>query len=219
MVLGEENPVYGPFFGVMGAAAAIIFSGELSILRRRKKSKMEELCNFFIFGRKFRTSLLNPLLLMILFFLHSSRRCIRNRQVRDRYRCHECHETWTDYEIHHPRCHGWYYCDLRTRRRCPDCWSSRRTFKIFTLQVSNAFLRFFIVSLSSHVTDEKINEITAHYNLCVFGTMWWSEIMFECCARIVKPWKFIFGGGNLKEIPSWRDDLIKQCHREKIESW
>lgn len=24
--LGEQNPVYGPFFGVMGAAAAIIFS-------------------------------------------------------------------------------------------------------------------------------------------------------------------------------------------------
>ncbi|CAH1379885.1 hypothetical protein MTP99_003728 [Tenebrio molitor] len=24
--IGEENPVYGPFFGVMGAAAAIIFS-------------------------------------------------------------------------------------------------------------------------------------------------------------------------------------------------
>lgn len=27
MALSEENPVYGPFFGVMGAAAAIIFSG------------------------------------------------------------------------------------------------------------------------------------------------------------------------------------------------
>lgn len=28
MALPEENPIYGPFFGVMGAAAAIIFSGE-----------------------------------------------------------------------------------------------------------------------------------------------------------------------------------------------
>ena len=28
MVLPEENPIYGPFFGVMGAAAAIIFSGK-----------------------------------------------------------------------------------------------------------------------------------------------------------------------------------------------
>lgn len=28
MALPEENPVYSPFFGVMGAAAAIIFSGK-----------------------------------------------------------------------------------------------------------------------------------------------------------------------------------------------
>lgn len=28
MPLGEEYPVYGPFFGVMGAASAIIFSGK-----------------------------------------------------------------------------------------------------------------------------------------------------------------------------------------------
>lgn len=28
--LSETNPVYGPFFGVMGAAAAIIFSGKLA---------------------------------------------------------------------------------------------------------------------------------------------------------------------------------------------
>lgn len=28
MVLPEEYPVYGPFFGVMGAASAIIFSGQ-----------------------------------------------------------------------------------------------------------------------------------------------------------------------------------------------
>lgn len=28
MVLSEENPIYGPFFGVMGAASAIIFSGK-----------------------------------------------------------------------------------------------------------------------------------------------------------------------------------------------
>jgi len=28
MALDEAHPVYGPFFGVMGAAAAIIFSGK-----------------------------------------------------------------------------------------------------------------------------------------------------------------------------------------------
>lgn len=32
MVLSEENPVYGPFFGVMGAAAAIIFSGQYILI-------------------------------------------------------------------------------------------------------------------------------------------------------------------------------------------
>lgn len=37
MALPEENPVYGPFFGVMGAASAIIFSGKLSVRQRKAK--------------------------------------------------------------------------------------------------------------------------------------------------------------------------------------
>lgn len=36
MVLEEQNPIYSPFFGVMGAASAIIFSGELSATEKRK---------------------------------------------------------------------------------------------------------------------------------------------------------------------------------------
>ena len=36
MALPETNPVYGPFFGVMGAAAAIIFSG-----KKVEKKKMD----------------------------------------------------------------------------------------------------------------------------------------------------------------------------------
>lgn len=44
MVLDEQNPIYAPFFGVMGAASAIIFSGKLSA---DKKKKMEELCKIF----------------------------------------------------------------------------------------------------------------------------------------------------------------------------
>lgn len=31
MALDEEHPIYGPFFGVMGAASAIIFSGKYCI--------------------------------------------------------------------------------------------------------------------------------------------------------------------------------------------
>lgn len=45
MVLDEQNPIYSPFFGVMGAASAIIFSGELSA---SEKKKMEELCRIFV---------------------------------------------------------------------------------------------------------------------------------------------------------------------------
>jgi len=29
-VSSNDNPIYGPFFGVMGAASAIIFSGEFT---------------------------------------------------------------------------------------------------------------------------------------------------------------------------------------------
>lgn len=151
MVLSEESPVYGPFFGVMGAASAIIFSGRLSALGRKKKSKMEEICNFFIFGRKFRSSSLISILIMTLIIPYSPRSRIRNRQVWNWYRRDECHETWADYEIHHSRRHGWYYCYLRTRRCCPHRWSPRRTWKIHTLQVSNSFCNF----SSSHMTEEK----------------------------------------------------------------
>lgn len=46
MALSETNPVYGPFFGVMGAASAIIFSGKFlkknSFEERKKWMKIEE---------------------------------------------------------------------------------------------------------------------------------------------------------------------------------
>lgn len=42
MALPETNPVYGPFFGVMGAAAAIIFSGKY----RGKKIKKKKMSGF-----------------------------------------------------------------------------------------------------------------------------------------------------------------------------
>lgn len=46
MAVDEQNPIYGPFFGVMGAASAIIFSGELSA---EKKRKWKNLANFHHF--------------------------------------------------------------------------------------------------------------------------------------------------------------------------
>lgn len=98
------------------------------------------------------------MLIVILSSLSSSRSRLRNRQVRNRNRRDECHETWTDYEIHHPCCHGWYYCYLRTCRRCPHCWSSWRTVKIFIVQVSSDFYEFFTTSNESCDRWKKIND-------------------------------------------------------------
>lgn len=39
MVLDEQNPIYSPFFGVMGAASAIIFSGELSASEKKENGR------------------------------------------------------------------------------------------------------------------------------------------------------------------------------------
>lgn len=39
--LSETNPVYGPFFGVMGAASAIIFSGEFRLICLNCKKYVE----------------------------------------------------------------------------------------------------------------------------------------------------------------------------------
>lgn len=41
MALPEENPIYGPFFGVMGAAAAIIFSGKLIFSEKKKMTTLQ----------------------------------------------------------------------------------------------------------------------------------------------------------------------------------
>jgi hypothetical protein len=46
MVLSEESPVYGPFFGVMGAAAAIIFSGKFISAKKRKWKNLQNFPTF-----------------------------------------------------------------------------------------------------------------------------------------------------------------------------
>lgn len=47
MVLDEQNPIYSPFFGVMGAASAIIFSGELSASEKRKWKNLQKFFDTF----------------------------------------------------------------------------------------------------------------------------------------------------------------------------
>ena len=145
MVLDEEHPVYGPFFGVMGAAAAIIFSGELSA-EFSKKKKMEEVGEKISLCEKFRQSLIikcrESFVNAILVFQCSSWSRLRNRQVRNRNCGHECHETWADYEIHHSRCHGWYHCYLRSGRCRSHRWCTWGTLKIHIVQVSSIFCHF-----------------------------------------------------------------------------
>lgn len=104
----------------------------------------------------------------IMFSFNSSWSSIWNRQVWNWYRCNECHETWTYYEINYPRyewnlsflssphktsitniilsshsCHGWYYCYLRSCRCCLGCWWSWGWWQIHIVQVSITFIRIF----------------------------------------------------------------------------
>jgi apolipoprotein N-acyltransferase len=93
MVITEESPVYGPFFGVMGAASAIIFSGKLSALRRKKKkAKWKNFANFLSLGENF--ALFRLFILIMLFILPSSSWSrLWNRKIWNWYRRDECHET------------------------------------------------------------------------------------------------------------------------------
>lgn len=47
--LPETNPIYGPFFGVMGAASAIIFSGKYS--SRTSKIYSKKYCFFLTISK------------------------------------------------------------------------------------------------------------------------------------------------------------------------
>lgn len=122
---------------------------------------MEELCNFFAFAIFFRNFGMHLLRLMNSSFpfpKFSPRCSLRNRQVRNRYCSYECHETWADYEIHHPRGHGWYYRYLWIGRCCPHCRCSRRTQQIFIVQVSSIFWWFFTISFWVMWPKKKIND-------------------------------------------------------------
>lgn len=60
----DENPIYGPFFGVMGAAAAIIFSGKHS--NYRKKNLLRKLRK--VKGIKQERNHINPIKMAMVLF-------------------------------------------------------------------------------------------------------------------------------------------------------
>lgn len=49
--MATTEPIYSPFFGVMGAASAIIFSGKFCSVfeMKRKKAKWKNLAIFYLF--------------------------------------------------------------------------------------------------------------------------------------------------------------------------
>lgn len=194
MVLSEEYPVYGPFFGVMGAAAAIIFSGELSAQKKKENGRNLQKFNFLLsFCCNFT---LHSLKLTLVIFPPpqcSSWSRLWNRQVRNRNRSDECHETWTDYEIHHSRCHGWYYCHLRTGRRCPHRRRSRGTIEIPVVQVSSEFSPFFTNSFWV-MWPQKKNQwsqpITFSLAHCTrIHSEVWVDMWVGWFSRMLKLWK------------------------------
>jgi hypothetical protein len=157
--MANENPIYSPFFGVMGAAAAIIFSGKIAI----RKKKMEEFANFSLVQLSknspelwFVLSNSNPFFSFVPKF--SARSCLRNSQVRNGNCSYECDETRTHYEIDHPGCHGWYYRYLRIGGGCAHCWSSRRSHHLLVVQVSSTFHEVFDIMTSHVTTEKKIND-------------------------------------------------------------
>ena len=148
MVLSEENPIYGPFFGVMGAAAAIIFSGEC--FKIEFFIHCEDFPLFCIFLHS-HDQLSNQ---MFLWNISSPGRCVWNSQIWNWYRCYVSHATWTYHEIHHPSRYGWYHCHLWISRCCADCWSSWRTLQISTIQVSyNSISYFFFCEITRPISN------------------------------------------------------------------
>lgn len=108
--------------------------------------------------KRFGIDLVTMLLMILLFHQFSPWSCLRNCQVRNGYCSDECHETRADYEIHHPRRHGWYYCHLRSGRRCPYCRFSWGALQISAIQVSIIFRDFSQLQYQSCDHRKKIND-------------------------------------------------------------
>lgn len=137
--------------------------------------------------------------------------CLWNRQVRNRNRCDECHETWTDYEIYHSRRHGWYYCYLRSCRCCAHRRCPRRTIKIHTVQVSRTFWGFFTISFWVMWPKKKKSMITTnplHSHLLIQHNNHQVTLLESCYSWAECLVTKVVGGGKFHE--NWResDDLI-----------
>lgn len=136
--MDETKPIYGPFFGVMGAASAMIFSGKVHFKLHNVSSQETRGKRQTIFvpecrhrdSANYQYVILSKLVLIVLSYsnhlifhciVSSFRCCLWHSQVRSGNCCHVSHETRADYEIHHPCSHGWYHCNLRACCCSPHC--------------------------------------------------------------------------------------------------
>lgn len=156
--------VYGPFFGVMGAASAIIFTCKFKIEVTKKVSEIQ-------FKR--------------------SRRIIRNCKVWYWNRGNECHATWADHEIDHSCGYGWYRCNLRSRRCNFDrrtigwAWDLHsvqvKTINSTVLELVRAFLKRTLVILKEKSELNRIMWLKVKKNLCDKIIRWRNyQVLFVC---------------------------------------
>lgn len=95
--MADNSPPYVHFFGVMGATAAMVFSGKND----------EVLIEFLHVPRH-----ITLYRLIKDFFDFSSWSGVWNSQKWHRNSSHECNEARNDHEVHNSSCHGRYYRHL-----------------------------------------------------------------------------------------------------------
>lgn len=119
-------PMYTPFFGVMGATAAMVFSGRSSIVFSTNDRRYFSVATMLECHRCSPRSILSwprstltvnvwlncCISLLIDIFSFGSR--LWYCKIWYWYRRHVCHEARINYEIHHSCSYGWYHCHLRS---------------------------------------------------------------------------------------------------------
>lgn len=109
----KESP-FGPFFGVMGVSAAIIFSGQSRIV------------NFYKF-------------LFFYLTIHSFWCGLWDREIRNWNCCNGRYASGTNNEVHYSCGYGWYHCHLRVGSFRFDRWSFGYSIqRIHALQVHSS---------------------------------------------------------------------------------
>lgn len=178
--MASQEPIYSPFFGVMGAASAIIFSGTYSWkflkVKKKQNGRFSQLLSFKI-PKQFTWFHSNDIIYHLPQLSEPPTEQPSPEQVSLPCQSWDLSWLWNPSSPLSWRVSllstvlSWRFSSLETSTS-PDPTSTRYT---------SEFYRFFIASISSHVTDEKkINEITAHHKLCVLLTNKRPKLSCKC---------------------------------------